>query len=654
MQPKWDKPNLPTAVPPTSPHRPYRTKDHDDIPALITRVKGLIDLHIEGAKHALLAELALELQAMQISRPISHDTSNDTGMTATTTTTAVLTAAAARISELQKTHRLSFAADSPQHHQHQHQHQQHHQHRQTDGRSRARASTHEVSTPWSEGDDTEEDAGIQDVIVGQRRTSVRRVALTDDADLDEWLHALDTTSNDGMRAVRSHADLSGEYEVALEMAQSTRPTLQRGSTRESVGSVGTGILSAGIASFNKWTSVQQTISRVSDLEEVAEVVKSWQFESLCSVFIMLNCLTMGLTAQQEVTEQFSENTEFLLMVSEHVFTAIFSLECCFRIYVCGCQAYSMHTAEGRANLLDGTVVLFTGIMTTWIVPFVSHMAGVNTNSGSFRALSVLRAIRLVRLVRVVREVPIFREAWMLIRGLGGSMRTLLWTVVVVLFVTYSFAICGVLTIVVSLQELQDEDQIQASELSRLDALMNILEGVDKFMFTLVQVLTLDSFHVFIREIVHFLPWSWVFFYAYVAIACLVLMNLVTAIIVESAMEQSNQDHEQQLRDKITREEVEMRRLRALFEALDQDKSGTLSWEEFRLSFDNPLTLKKWRMLDFQPEECSELFHLLDNGDGEIDTTEFFEGLSKMRGPAQAKDLFRMSKLITMLARKIYQ
>merc|ERR1711971_1220102 len=90
----------------------------------------------------------------------------------------------------------------------------------------------------------------------------------------------------------------------------------------------------------------------------------------------------------------------------------------------------------------------------------------------------------------------------------------------------------------------------------------------------------------------------------------------------------------------------------LFDLMDADGSGTLSWDEFKSSFSDPLLTNKWKLLDFQPEECAEIFNLLDDGDGEIETSEFFEGLGRMKGTALAKDIFRVQKSLNCLEREI--
>merc|ERR1719156_41608 len=74
------------------------------------------------------------------------------------------------------------------------------------------------------------------------------------------------------------------------------------------------------------------------------------------------------------------------------------------------------------------------------------------NKPLLQALTILRAMRLVRVVRVVSRVKIFHEVWLLLRGLTGSMRVLFWTVVVIFFITYLFAVFGVVLLSVQIKD----------------------------------------------------------------------------------------------------------------------------------------------------------------------------------------------------------
>jgi len=378
------------------------------------------------------------------------------------------------------------------------------------------------------------------------------------------------------------------------------------------------------------------------------IANSWACENVCSFFILCNCATMGMHAHHSVSHNMVRGTLFFLGVSEHVFTAFFLAEFLFRLKVHGRQYYWPITcSDRRANFVDATLVILTGVVVTWVVPLFFLIVHNDGNEPCLRTLTLLRAVRIIRLVRVFRKVPLFREAWQLIRGLQDSMRTLGWTIVVIFFVTYAFGIAGLLLITVPLQSAR-MGVTDGAELEQLDAVIDVLDGIDKIMYTLVQVLCQDSFHAYMREVLVYVPFSWLYFYAYIALACLVLMNLVTAIIVENAMDSSRNDHEQQMQEKTVRQKGEMQELRKLFTLMDADGSGTLCWDEFKDSFEDHKMAQKWMLLDFGPDECRQLFALLDDGHGEIETSEFFEGLSRMKGSAQSKDVYRLQKTMNKL------
>lgn len=382
-------------------------------------------------------------------------------------------------------------------------------------------------------------------------------------------------------------------------------------------------------------------------ETIEGIVTSRACEGFFSLIIMLNCATMGMEAQQLVEDTVDPTVAAFLVVTEHVFTALFSLELIGRVHTFGFASFNPVRMENLWNFMDAFLVIVTGVLFTWILPLMSLIFGVGgLDKGFVRILTVLRSARLLRLVRVVQRVNFFKEAWLLLRGLMDSVRTLCWTCVVILFITYIFAVFGIVLISKTLKEITEETSIDFQVREDAQRLLeDYFGGLDLLMQTLIQVLTMDSFHGIMREVQLHISWAWLYFYAYVSVACLVLMNLVTAIIVENAVATATIDADQALKQKEALMLKELAEMQNLFLMMDTDGDGHLCWEEFKVAFDDPELSKRWKLLDFQPEECREVFSLLDNGDGNIDTQEFFDGLRKMKGGAQSRDLFRMHKQI---------
>mmetsp|Transcript_78795 Transcript_78795/g.139079 ORF Transcript_78795/g.139079 Transcript_78795/m.139079 type:complete len:313 (-) Transcript_78795:215-1153(-) len=252
------------------------------------------------------------------------------------------------------------------------------------------------------------------------------------------------------------------------------------------------------------------------------------------------------------------------------------------------------------------------------------------------------------MVRVVARIELFHEVWLLLRGLSDSMRVLFWTVVVIFFITYVFAIFGVVILSTTIQKEFEAD----TESAALSSLMEKTDGLMPLMFTLLQVLTLDSWSELVRDTMKYIPWCWMYYYLYVAIAVFVLMNLVTAIIVENALTNSKKDEEAVVAEKDREKQIALQNIKVLFQMIDMDGNGVLTRNEFETAFEDPEIAMKLKMIDIQPKKCQEIFDLLDGGDGVLSLEEFFEGIIQMEGLAQSKDVFRVMKTTEHLSRRI--
>lgn len=118
--------------------------------------------------------------------------------------------------------------------------------------------------------------------------------------------------------------------------------------------------------------------------------------------------------------------------------------------------------------------------------------------------------------------------------------------------------------------------------------------------------------------------------------------------MDNALTTSKTDETERVRKMEKEQAQQLAHLELLFELMDSDGSGTLSWSEWEAAFENDEMKKKWKLLEFGPDECNEIFRLLDNGEGEIHTADFFEGLKKMKGLAQSKDMFRVQRDLDLL------
>lgn len=389
------------------------------------------------------------------------------------------------------------------------------------------------------------------------------------------------------------------------------------------------------------------------LTRLQRLVRSQFFDISFSVLIMVNCVTMGMQADSLVND-YSADIEEVVWIAENILVFLFTFEIAARLKVFGCAEYfDMRTSEGWFNVFDAIIVLVSGPIFGWVFPVIGAISGESFSAGFLRTLSVFRSLRLLRIVRVIQRMPMFREVWLLLRGLTSSMRTLVWTVTVIFVLTYLFAILGCWIISSEIKQVMlGIEMMTPEEAQQITYTYQVVKGIAPLMQLLIQFLTLDSWNSKMEQIMRYTPWCVGYFYTYIAVAVFVLMNLVTAIIVENAMSASKMDENEKLKQMEDFKKKELKELEHLFYLMDADGDGTLDWEEFENAFMDEEMSRKWRLLDFGPDECKELFDLLDDGDGGIHTGEFFHGLARMKGGAQSRDLMKVGQQVDRISKDV--
>jgi len=119
------------------------------------------------------------------------------------------------------------------------------------------------------------------------------------------------------------------------------------------------------------------------------------------------------------------------------------------------------------------------------------------------------------------------------------------------------------------------------------------------------------------------------FSVYIAFALLAMMNVITGVFVENAIDSANRDKEKYL----------VQTARDLFEKADPDGTGVISWTEFEKQLAKPELQTYLLGLGVDSKSARGLFKILDlDNSGEIDADELLTGTLRLRGQAKAIDL----------------
>jgi len=254
---------------------------------------------------------------------------------------------------------------------------------------------------------------------------------------------------------------------------------------------------------------------------------------------------------------------------------------------------------------------------------------------------ILRAVRLCRCARVFRLVRAFRlvpELHMLVVTCSGSMRSLFWTIFILFFTTYVFGMY-ITQVVAEHGETHPEDVKGEGDLGLY------FGSIQTTVFKLYQTMfNGDDWYKLTDPLIQDIsPWLGFIYCLYIAFTVICLLNVITGVFLNSAMQTAEDDKNRRM----------LNQIRDMFIAGDADGSGQLNISEFEAHLDNPDMRLYLRTIGLIPDEAAELFYLLDrDNSGQISASEFVHGCMRLRGYAKAVDFAVFEQSFEALASRL--
>jgi len=343
------------------------------------------------------------------------------------------------------------------------------------------------------------------------------------------------------------------------------------------------------------------------------------FDAVISLFIVASSVCVGV----EVHCDLNSNTACLQVTRnlEHVFLMVFIVELIIRASSDGLGV--LHSGWFR---FDATLVVL-GMASSWLVePIVVHTAGIDGSVflDILALVLVLRLLRLVRLIRALRLFPQFYEMWKIANGFMAALRTVLSACVLIVLILYAFACLGIELVTKNRALLEDPETAEMVE--------SHFSSVHVVMLTLVQFANTDSISALYKPIIE-KAWYLVFYFGLVwLIVTIVAWNLITALIVDTAIVQGDFDRELEVAMKRKRLRLMEPVVVALFQHLDKDGLGVVSLSNFKSELERlPESTMKRLPVDLrnilESDQLVEVCEYLDaDSSGEIDEAEFVDGI----------------------------
>lgn len=358
-------------------------------------------------------------------------------------------------------------------------------------------------------------------------------------------------------------------------------------------------------------SVRSRVTRVARrfLEKPA-------FDGAISFLILLNAISIGAQTNAQLSR--SDTTDKIFEVVDKIFYVIFLTELTMRFAAYGLTFFT--SKEWQWNFFDAGIV---GLQTFETISSAVISDDSNTQGSSFSFLRIMRILRLARIFRIVRLLRFVQELRTMVSSIASSMKSLVWTLVLIIFLMYVSGICvcqAIIYAAMSNSDIFKDDRLNKYYNSLLLAILTLFEAMtggvnwDDAMRPLMDNVS---------------PWMTVFFCIFIAFSVLAMMNVITGVFVESALQTAKEDKDKDV----------LLQLQRVFKLADKDGSGSLTWDEFQEQLLTPHTKKVFSSLDIELQEARGLFILLDtDGSGTINCEEFLQGCLQLRGPARAIEM----------------
>eukprot|EP00929_Paragymnodinium_shiwhaense_P074566 TRINITY_DN38170_c0_g2_i1.p1 TRINITY_DN38170_c0_g2~~TRINITY_DN38170_c0_g2_i1.p1 ORF type:complete len:1020 (+),score=276.25 TRINITY_DN38170_c0_g2_i1:67-3126(+) len=367
----------------------------------------------------------------------------------------------------------------------------------------------------------------------------------------------------------------------------------------------------------------------------AKLTRSMEFDLFIMLAIAMNTIMIGMQLDFMMRNMpFSPDKEPRLFgILERVFSIVFTWEIAMRLFANRWHFFKpKETQEMCRNYFDLLIVSAQLVEHLSVLAWGSlglAQGGPDSDSG-IGAVRVLRITRLVRTIRVLRLLHFVRPLWTLVISISTSLCSLGWTLILLGAFMYVVGLVLMQLVVDFAPWSEDPSESLPPEQALLQEELILYWGsLSAAMTSLLQaILGGIDWRDLSTSLYRIHPLLALPFFAYVTFGLLALLNVITGVFVESAVQSAAQD----------KEKNSLKILQSLFHDMD-DGDGKITIEEFTTQCHNPMWQHKFKSLDIDLSEVQALFVLLDiDRSGSIEVDEFVHGCMQLRGLAKAANL----------------
>eukprot|EP00928_Gymnodinium_smaydae_P070245 TRINITY_DN5412_c0_g3_i1.p1 TRINITY_DN5412_c0_g3~~TRINITY_DN5412_c0_g3_i1.p1 ORF type:complete len:549 (-),score=53.09 TRINITY_DN5412_c0_g3_i1:226-1872(-) len=356
------------------------------------------------------------------------------------------------------------------------------------------------------------------------------------------------------------------------------------------------------------------------------------FEISFGVLIIVNSMFMALEVQlagyeigydlkvrwheRSASEQFGSLIT-LLEISSWVFGILFAIECFMKI-AASCRMFS----RDIWNWFDLVVVLL------WI--FSRLRTNILPMNPTF--LRIARLARLLRLLRIVRRIQGFDALYVMTTAMRNCVSTLFWTFVFLFLVEMMIA----LFMSQFLHEFYFKD---ATPIEDQEIIFTYFGTFLRSFFTMFEI-TLGNWPPVCRILGQRISeWFLLLGVVHKLSIGFAVVAIINGVFMQETFTVSAMDDVLMVRRKELQTKHHVRKMHALWRAVESGGDGMISRDEWKSFLTHPV-VKTWLgSMELDARDAELAFSLLDeSGDDQLSFTELVQGVSKLKGAAKSIDL----------------
>jgi len=383
-------------------------------------------------------------------------------------------------------------------------------------------------------------------------------------------------------------------------------------------------------------SLQETPKQ--EMSRLEQVVDSSLFNSLCGLMIVVTAVFIGHQTDTCMRNALSvpqgQEPDWFAPVA-HSLLALFVVEVFLR---------GLAKRWGYFFGVDWKWNLFDLLLATYSVAevFIAHFEEEGGFSLTYTRL--IRGFRMVRVLRVIRVLRFFRELRLMVCSMMQSIVSLSWALVLMLIIIYLFAIIFMHAGYIYLQEV-DVARISKEQEDVREGLATWYGSLPTGMFALLMAVSGgDDWVNFVAPLTAISPAYQILFCIYVFFVLIGMVNVVTGAFVQRACELSKIDRDLVIQGEMVAHESFIAEMKGIFEEVDQDGEGKITWDKFRKFMENDHVQAYFATQQLDTSDARELFTLLDtDGNGSVGLEEFVMGCQRLRGQAKSSDVAALQR-----------